>query len=245
MANNLRVFNLISDYNEAELVKPSVSFVVENGKVYYDDVPSPIFQGKWKATYQDSHVESAQCGSSSAIVRSEINLRNLVSVEIGDCVTKVGSQAFQNCGSLISIDIPSGVTSIGAYAFNNCSSLISINIPNSVTSIGDDAFTSCSSLRSIVIPDSVTSIGESAFYGCSRLTSITIGSGITHIDIMAFNAVGATAITIKAVIPPTLGLRVFDNITQETNYPFYVPLESVEVYKNVRSQYASRIYPIP
>ena len=221
MANNLRVFNLISDYNEAGLVKPSVSFVVENGKVYYDDVPSPIFQGKWLATYYDSHTESAECGSSSAITKNEIYLSNLVSVEIGDCVTSIGNHVFQSCSGLTSIDIPNSVTSIGSYVFQNCRSLTSCTIGNSVTSIGDAAFADCGSLRSIDIPSGVTSIGDLAFSSCSSLTSITV----------------------NATTPPTLGNYAFANTN---NCPIYVPSQSLTAYKTAEEwrYFASRIYPI-
>ena len=111
----------------------------------------PSFDGKWKATYQDGHVESAQCGSSSEIVQNEINKPNLVSVEIGDCVTTIGYGAFISCTSLTSIDIPSGVTSIGSAAFSGCRSLTSCTIGSNVESIGDSTFSGCRSLTSITI----------------------------------------------------------------------------------------------
>ena len=152
MANNLRVFNTLSEYNEAELVKPSVSYVVETDKVIYDYTPPtpPVFQGKWKAIYSNGNVTSAECGSSSEIVIGEIERDNLVSVEIGDCVTSIGSRAFWSYTSLLSITIPSGVTSIGQEAFRYCRSLTSIDIPSGVTSIGGFAFQNCSGLTKIV-----------------------------------------------------------------------------------------------
>ena len=113
----------------------------------------PSFDGKWKATYQDGHVTSAECDSSSEIRNSEINKTNLVSVEIGDCVT-----------------------SISYLVFNYCSSLTSVTIPNSVTSIGEQAFIACTSLTSVTIPNSVISINQYAFYWCRSLTSITVNA---------------------------------------------------------------------
>ena len=70
--------------------------------------------------------------------------------------------------------IGNSVTSIGMNAFNECDSLTSVTIGNSVTSIGERAFAGCSSLSSVTIGNSVTSIGERAFYGCSGLTSVHI-----------------------------------------------------------------------
>ena len=266
MANNLRVFNLINDYNNADLITPSVSFVVENGKVYYDDAPT--FKGKWLATYENAHTESAECDSSSTIIENEINKSSLASVEIGDCVTSIGEKAFNLCGSLTSINIPSGVTSIGGVAFNGCisltsieipdnvtsignavfglcRSLTSINIPSGVTSIGESVFQQCSGLTSINIPSGVTSIGNSAFYRCSSLTSIDIPSGVTIIGGYAFYQCSSlTSITCNATVPPTLGDNVFSNTN---DCPIYVPSASVDAYKSATnwSLYDDRIFPIP
>ena len=178
------------------------------------------FTGKWLATYTGGTTSSAECGSSSAINQNEITLTDLVSVEIGDCVTNIGYRAFYQC-----------------------SSLTSVTIPDSVTRISDGAFRSCSGLASVTIPDSVTSIGELAFYGCSSLTTCTIGSGVTSIDYVAFyNCSGLTSITVNATTPPSLGSFVFNGST----CPIYVPAASVSTYQSASgwSEYASRIVSI-
>ena len=90
--------------------------------------PTPTFQGKWLATYTGGTTSSAECDASSAITQNEITLTNLVSVEIGDCVTTIGDNAFQNCSSLTTVTIGSGITSIGTEAFYTCYNLTSITI---------------------------------------------------------------------------------------------------------------------
>jgi len=113
--------------------------------------PTPSF--KWKATYQDSHVESAQCGSSSVIVRDEISLDNLVSVEIGDCVTQIGVSAFQNTNGLSNVIIGSGVTSIKTAAFYLSSKLKTI-IVKAITppSLGNMVFMGSYNIQEVYVP---------------------------------------------------------------------------------------------
>ena len=240
-----------------------ISIYLGENKVY------PLeWRGKWKATYSDSSVTSAECDSSSEIAYREINGTGLSSVEIGDCVTSIGGRAFYQysgltsvtisdnvtniagdafkyCSGLTSIVIPSGVTSIGSQAFEGCSGLTSIDIPSGVTSIGDRTFYDCNSLTSCTIPNSVVSIGTSAFQNCYSLTSVTIPSGVTSIGSQAFvQCTGLTSVTCLATTPPTLDQRAFNT---GNSCPIYVPSASVNAYKTatVWSGYASRIQAIP
>ena len=115
---------------------------------------------------------------------------NLENVVMSKKITKIGEYAFCYCSSLTGITIPKGVTNIGEYAFYDCRSLTSITIPDSVTSIGDEAFWNCSSLTSITIPESVTSIGHYAFLWCSSLTNINVSDNNRNycsIDGVLFN----------------------------------------------------------
>lgn len=83
-------------------------------------------------------------------------------------VTKVAG--FKDCYSLTGINLPDCVTSIGSNAFM-CSGLKEIVIPESVTSIGSNAFYECK-LTSIIIPKNVVSIGYHAFYHCYSLVDL-------------------------------------------------------------------------
>ena len=173
---------------------------------------TPTADYKYKLTFSDASVVSAECDSTSAITSADTSSyrASMIKAEIGDCVTSISNGAFSGYTSLSSVTIGSGVTTIGDYTFYNCTSLSSVTIPNSVTSIGDSAFSGCTSLpsvtipsgvtsignytfcnctsfSSVTIPNSVTSIGDSAFSGCTSLPSVTIPSGVTSIGVCAFN----------------------------------------------------------
>ena len=124
-------------------------------------------------------------------------IKQMITIEIPDTVTEIGSYAFYEFNNVEKINIPNSVTSIGESAFARCFNLASITIPGSVASIGKEAFWDCSGLTSITMSKGVTNIGERAFCDCSSLTSITIPDGVTSIGEGAFgDCFSLTSITI-------------------------------------------------
>ncbi len=116
--------------------------------------------------------------------------------EVADCVTTIGSNAFEGClsltvedGNIFLIDYPSAngdvaipeneyITTIDHSAFWGCS-MTNVTIPNTVIKIDCDAFLACANLASITIPSSVVYIGTQAFSECSNLTSVTFNNTTT------------------------------------------------------------------
>ena len=175
---------------------------------------------KYKIRYMYGEPETATCDSTSAITENEIAKGNLVDVQIGECVTTIGNNAFIDYMTLTYLTISNSVTTIGTQAFDYCVELLNITIPSGVTTIGNYAFSHCSSAKSVTIGNGVTSIGQGAFSNCSGLTSITC----------------------LATTPPSLGYYAFDNTN---NCPIYVPCESVIDYKTEWYDYVNRIHGIP
>ena len=156
-----------------------------------------------------------------------------------NCVTTIGSCAFENCTSLTSIIIPNSVQTLGDKAFSGCTELkevainsndvvatnytkdanfstlfgkqvTSYNLGNSVTAIGVYALAGCTVLTSINIPNSVTTIGSSAFYGCTNLASINIPNSLTTIEGSTFyGCTSLTSINIPNSVT-TIGSRAFE-----------------------------------
>lgn len=160
--------------------------------------------------------------SDTTLNTSNVSLTNLKRVYIGNNVTTVENQTFDNTPSIpILIPEVNSLETIGVRAFSNSAVIGDLYLPN-VTSIGVRAFTSNRKMLSVTIGDKITSIDNNAFEYCDKLTSFTC----------------------LATTPPTLGSGSFGNTN---NCPIYVPAESVETYKaaNGWSTYASRIQAIP
>ena len=114
-------------------------------------------------------------------------------------------------------------------------------IGSCITTIGGLAF-QAGHLSSVTIMEGVTIIGQEAFEYCAQLTTdIVLPSTITAIGKWAFRSVSPSSITCLATTPPTLGSSVFDN---SSNFPIYVPSESLNAYKSAWSSYSSRIQAI-
>ena len=127
------------------------------------------FTGKFKATYASGPDYTLDCDGETTLSTgntrpSGYEYSAMTEAVIGNCVTSIGSSAFEGCRSLTSIYIPSGVTSIGGATFSGCTSLTAIDIPSGVTSIGTNTFRSCTSLTSVTVNATTPpSLGGSTF----------------------------------------------------------------------------------
>jgi formylglycine-generating enzyme required for sulfatase activity len=178
---------------------------------------------------------------------------DITTVIMENGITRIGNQAFRNCGSLTAATMPNTVTAIGNSAFEG-SALTSINLSESLTAIGQYAFYSLSGLNSVTFPETLISIGVQAFYGCVLFTSIVIPDATTAVEDNAFgNCTGLTAVTIgssvttiankafsgcsalaeftnKAAVPQTINANVFTDVNKTTCI-LRVPAQSVALYQ--------------
>jgi len=181
--------------------------------------------------------------------------KSLVSIEIPNSVTYIGSDAFYDCINLEyneyknglylgnkdnpyhalidttsenigSFTFASSVVMIGSEAFYKCTSLTSIEIPGSVKSIGGSAFSNCTGLTSIKIPDSVENIENFTFDNCSNLKSIEIPGSVKSIGKYAFNYCSSLT-----------SIEIPDSVESIGKYAFYYcsSLTSIEIPDSVES----------
>ena len=163
--------------------------------------------------------------------------KNTSNIIFGDEVKTIPNYLCAYMDGLTTITLPNNVIGIGNGAFCN-SSVTSINIPNSVTSIGSKAFYECKNIESIMIPNNVVNIESYLCAYCPSLTSVTIGNSVTNIDNYAFYSCSSLKyLYCKTTTPPLLGSSVIPN----TIGIIYVPRASVDEYKALWSDYASKI----
>ncbi|MDB4690902.1 leucine-rich repeat protein [Verrucomicrobia bacterium] len=97
---------------------------------------------------------------------------------MGNAVTAIANNAFENCIKLTGVSIPGSLAAIGDRAFLGCAELREINFTGDHDYIEEGlviwshAFDGCSKLASFVLPEYtfVQKIGNYAFQDCSELT---------------------------------------------------------------------------
>jgi hypothetical protein len=171
---------------------------------------------------------------------------DIMEVTAGDLegATTIRAQAFMSCKNLTRVQFPQTLRSISGSSFAYCTSLAEVIIPNNVTSIGGGTFRGCTSLKNIILPTGITDLYSEIFNGCG-LMNIKIPQNVTKLYAKIFRDCSALQyIEMESTSPPSIDTDTFDGIPSNT--VFYVPSESVEVYKSATnwSAYADRIFAI-
>ena len=271
--NEHQITNLY--YNNHQIVR---AYGCDGRLVYGSEPVPPSTNGKFQYTNSGT-TRTIACNSSPSLTYLEIiqdmynmdrnaHISGMTEGIVGDCVTTIGENCFNQWLNVTSLTISSSVTTIGHDAFDNCEALPSLVIPSGVTFIPSHMCNGCIRMASTNIPSGATSIGVEAYYDCLSLLNITIPASVTSIGDDAFRAEFYSAqsleaerrammqnmaanrrVTVLATTPPTLGTSVFSIISGQediASYPIYVPAASLETYKSATnwSYYANRIYPI-
>ncbi len=132
----------ITSYNRVDLAQP-----------YSEKIIFP-------AEHKDGHVYEV----GSALAMGNPGNKQIVELEIGKYIEKIGSGAFLDATKLKVITLPNTVETIGASAFAGAIKLTDVFLPASVSSIEDNAFRNCNNIV-VVISNKDAVIGETVFTG--------------------------------------------------------------------------------
>ena len=90
----------------------------------------------------------------NALAPWSVHAENILTVEVGEGITHIGSFAFLNLEKLRAVKLTDSVQTIGSFAFYNCTAMESVHLGNGVTEIRNNAFERCRSLKAISLPGS-------------------------------------------------------------------------------------------
>lgn len=117
-------------------------------------------------------------------------------------------------------------------------------VPKGTRIIEELAFYDLSNLAEIELPDTIEDIKYRAFQGCDALRTLYIPVSLKKIDIDALWADNLKDIVLSRVVPPEMYGYIKDTEWRYEGVRVYVPLQSVEVYKNAPGWKYFRIMPI-
>ena len=101
--------------------------------------------------------------------------------------SELGSSMFSGCSTLQTVTLGEGITEISGNCFQDCVSLESIVIPASVTTMGTNSFNGCSSLTSVTLEEGVEKLNNYVFRDCTSLTSLILPVSLTETTSTAFS----------------------------------------------------------
>lgn len=179
----------------------------------------------------------------------------LEEVVIGDNVTIIPNNLFDNCSSLKKVSMSNSVKSIGNYAFST-TALETVMIPENVTFMGDGAFSSCDSLKSlyynaefcnmegnnespifafcnalenVVFGENVKNIPFGLLYYCQNLTEVQIPNSVVEIGAQAFNGSNLSKIEIPDNVVK-IGERAFQHCYNVSSIKIGKSVEEIGKY---------------
>ena len=169
--------------------------------------------------------------SDAAFVMLNNSRRSLTSLDLSATSnTVLPMEALKECINLTQVALPAGLIEIGDRSFEDCRHLTSLALPATLKRIGHWAFFQCLQLQNLVVPQGVTEIGDAAFYGCAYLNQVSLPTSVSQIGDYAFaNCSKMSKMNVKAVVPPTVSDKTFDEVS--LTMPVYVPDASVSAYK--------------
>jgi hypothetical protein len=174
------------------------------------DGTSQIGYGAFYGCNQLATVENLNQTTLTKIDGSAFYNTALVSVELPNTITSMGTSVFSGCTSLVSVNVPTGISSVPNNTFQGCAKLTNVTMHDGITSIGENAFANCRVLPTIELNDHITVISYYAFYNCESLVLTALPAALTSIGGYAFY--NTKAMSVNLTIPETvtsLGYEAF------------------------------------
>ena len=182
------------DKNKKELVLTGKGAIAEamNRNDEYPNYPEwELFASKVKCVRIEGEIKNI-----SNYFSGVSGFRNLRTLELTNCITRIGNSAFWYTAKLEKVNLPKGLVKINEEAFCH-SGLKKVVIPKRVEKIGKRAFSYRKRLRCVTMKQGVKSTGIASFYYCKKLKSVTLPRSLENIEANAFNTTELKTLTIQ------------------------------------------------
>ena len=181
------------DTNKKELVLTGKGAIAEamNRNDEYPDYPEwELFASKVKCVRIEGGIKNI-----SNYFSGVSGFRNLRTLELTNCITRIGNSAFWYTAKLEKVNLPKGLVKINEEAFCH-SGLKKVVIPKRVEKIGKRAFYYSKRLQCVTMKQGVKSTGIASFYCCKKLESVKLPKSLEKIEANAFNTTALREVTI-------------------------------------------------
>lgn len=139
------------------------------------------------------HISAADLQGYDEIGGEAFAQTNVVTVEIPENITTIGSKCFVYCNKLEEVFLHKGLKIIGERCFGS-SSIERIAIPSSVETVPLGCFADCQKLKEVTLYDGLKYIATDAFAFCTMLHPVEIPSSVERIGQNAFHCSGLSEI---------------------------------------------------
>ena len=174
------------------------------------------------------------------------NYDNIKSVVIGNSLKAILSGTFYDCDNLKTVVIGDSVQTIGSSAFYSNDSLKTVIMGDSVKVIESNAFSYCYDLTTLTLPNFLKSIGNNAFSGCKALTSLNLGPVLESIGSNAFyNCSGLTGALALPNSLKSIGDYAFIGCKNLTSVQLGTSLETIgaEAFRGCENLAGTIVFP--
>lgn len=103
-------------------------------------------------------------------------------VSVPDTVKEIGEEAFAGNDNLIKVNIGGKVEKIGYRALADCDNLRTIQVGDTVTEIETAAFSNNGSLKNVTLGAGVRKIGSGVFAGCGQLSDLSLSEDNSYLS---------------------------------------------------------------
>ncbi len=172
----------------------------ESAKITSISLPEAVTVINSETFKNAENLKAVELGSNvSQISKSAFEgTKSLTEINLPDTLSDVSAYAFKNTG-LVTVNIGNGVVRIGTEAFADNKALKEVILGENLEKLGTGSFKNCVALSKINLPVNVNNFDMTAFEGCKALKKIAVSNDNQNFKVAAGAIYSADGKTLVAV----------------------------------------------